>query len=265
MAFGGFIQTAKGRNMLTRAENGVEMTITHIAVGEGFFTSSYNDIERLVQPKFTLPCTVNVIDAGLLVEADLTNAELAESYYLRELGVYATDGKTSVLYVYDNAGTDAQLIQSSTSAVGVAKRLRFILTKSADAKVTVSGVGILYVTPDELEQRLEGYAPTGSLTALEAALAQHGTNLAALTTVVTAQGVADAQHIADEVKHITAADRAVIAAKANAANAALTGITTMETAKLTGNLTLKGATNFATRLISVTASMFLFRKIPTIR
>lgn len=167
MAFGGLIQTTLGRNLSTRSKLGTPMTFTHIAIGDGHYSGSYNDITHLTNSLFTLPAAVTMVGDNALLEVDLNNSGITTGYYFREIGVYASDGTNSVLYAYDNAGSDAQLIQSGGGAVSIAKRIRLVLTELADANVVIDNVDALYVTFEELAQNLSGYATEEELAALE--------------------------------------------------------------------------------------------------
>lgn len=119
MAFGGLILTNKGREALTKAQLGGVLNFTGIAVGDGSYSGSYNDIGSLVNQVSVLDILkADVKDHTCVLTADLSNADIAEGYYLREIGILADNGDETVVYAYTNAGTDAEYIPASTALWG---------------------------------------------------------------------------------------------------------------------------------------------------
>lgn len=152
MAFGGLIITSKGRNALVNAQLSGTLELSYIAIGDGKYTGSFNDILKLKNELFTLDIGKAEIDGdNCIIEADLSNSNLSQGYYLREIGIYAkADGK-DILYVYDNAGDDAEYIPNDEGAVSVEKRLRFTLNIGNVSNVTLSTQSVLYALQSDFE------------------------------------------------------------------------------------------------------------------
>lgn len=157
MAFGGMILTNKGREALTRAQLGGQLNFTGVAVGDGSYGGSYSDIKALSNQIAVLDVLrADTKDNVCTVEADLSNAELAQGYYLREIGILAECGDETVLYAYANAGTDAEYIPAGDGAVSMEKRLRFSLITEGVENITFSPSSVLYLAQQDFEEAMQG-------------------------------------------------------------------------------------------------------------
>ena len=161
MAFGGTIITRNGRNALAGAQLSGKLEFSHIAIGDGKFTGSFNDITKLSHELFKLTnLRLEVHDNLCFIEADLNNGNLSEGYYFREIGLFAKiDGK-EVLYVYDNSGDDAEYIPALEGAVSNEKRIRLQLQISSVKNITVSTPSVLYATKYEMDDLANNVAVT---------------------------------------------------------------------------------------------------------
>ena len=157
MAFGGMILTNKGREALTRAQLGGQLNFTGVAVGDGSYGGSYNDIKALSH-QITVLDVLRAETEGnaCTVEADLSNAGLMEGYYLREIGILAECGDGEVLYAYANAGADAEYIPAGDGAVNMEKRLRFSLITEGVENITFSLSSVLYLAQQDFEEAIQG-------------------------------------------------------------------------------------------------------------
>ncbi len=90
------------------------------------------------------------------MEADLSNAELAQGYYLREIGILAECGDETVLYAYANAGTNAEYIPAGDGAVSMEKRLRFSLVTEGVENITFASASVLYLAQQDFEEAMQG-------------------------------------------------------------------------------------------------------------
>lgn len=113
-AFGGIILTNKGRNLQAKAQTGVELKYTRMAIGDGQLSSqSIPTMTKLISEKKSLPLTkLKVQGQGrVVVGAVLSNQDVTTGFYFRELGVFATDpDEGEILYGYGNSGTNAEFI-----------------------------------------------------------------------------------------------------------------------------------------------------------
>lgn len=157
MAFGGMILTNKGREALTRAQLGGQLNFTGVAVGDGSYGGSFNDIKSLSHQLAVLDVLrADTKDNVCTVEADLSNAGLTEGYYLREIGILAECGDGEVLYTYANAGADAEYIPAGDGAVSVEKRLRFSLITEGVEDITFAPSSVLYLAQQDFEEAMQG-------------------------------------------------------------------------------------------------------------
>lgn len=158
MSFGGLILTNLGRQELAKAETGQVLTFDYVAIGDGEKIGAATAVEELTNELYQLP-VLSVIRKGdtVIVETDMTNAELETGFYFREVGLYAN----GVLYAYDNAGTEAEYIDSASSAVAKSKRIRLALMVSSEAEITVKLDAGLYALQKDLIEHLNGENPHG--------------------------------------------------------------------------------------------------------
>lgn len=92
---------------------------------------------------------IDMTDDGCMLTADLPDVDY--DYYMREIGVIVTTEDGEKLYVYDNCGSDAQYIVSTTGAEKTKKRVRLSLMVSDVENITVSHPSVLYVSYDDFD------------------------------------------------------------------------------------------------------------------
>lgn len=113
-AFGGLILTNKGRALQAKAQTGVQLNFTRIALGDGELgSSSIVDLNALKNEIKSLSLTkIKTMPGGkAVIGGYFTNQELPSGFYWRELGVFAQDPDVGeVLYCYANASTNAEYI-----------------------------------------------------------------------------------------------------------------------------------------------------------
>ncbi|RCX20870.1 tail-collar fiber protein [Anaerobacterium chartisolvens] len=112
--FGGMISTNRGRLLQAKAQTGVELHFTRIAVGDGALGgTSILELNALKNEVKSLEIKkLKVLPEGNAVAGTaLLNTDLASGFYWRELGLFAQDPDAGeVLYCYGNAGTNAEYI-----------------------------------------------------------------------------------------------------------------------------------------------------------
>ena len=159
MAFGGLIITNLGKNVLAKAQLGNKLEFTHVLIGDGKYTGSYREITSLKNQLFKIPVSnVKVDGNSCVIEIDISNLELEEGYYLREIGILVKQNNKDTLYVYDNAGDDAEFISKGGEAATIEKRLRFQLQISNAEEIILKMQSVLYATQvdfEELVQKVE--------------------------------------------------------------------------------------------------------------
>lgn len=155
MAWGGFILTNAGRNLLAKVQAGTiaELNITRFGIGDGNYSGSFSTIANLVSQRQSVPLRAKKAkDQYVNIEGYFSNEGLAEGFYFREWGIFAMNGAQEILYAYDNAGADAEYIAPDGS-IRYEKLLKAALAIAADVNITINTSGAIYVTAEELEER----------------------------------------------------------------------------------------------------------------
>lgn len=150
MAWTGLNLTVDGRSALNRAQTDRHLNFKSIVVGDGNPPGNFGTIKELVHQLFELTeLKIDMTDDGCMLTADLPDVDY--DYYMREIGVIVTTEDGEKLYVYDNCGSDAQYIVSTTGAEKTKKRVRLSLMVSDVESITVSHPSVLYVSYDDFD------------------------------------------------------------------------------------------------------------------
>ena len=158
--FGGLILTNRGRNLQSKAQAGTQINYTRIALGDGNLgSSSILDLNALRNQKKSLPITkLRVLSGGrAVVGTILSNQELTEGFYFREIGVFAMDPDIGeVLYCYANAGALAEYIPPGGGSDVIEKSIDVqTLVGNAQNVTAVIDGSLVYVTREELDYEIE--------------------------------------------------------------------------------------------------------------
>lgn len=154
MAWTGLNLTVEGRAALNKAQTDKHLNFKSIVVGDGNPPGNFSTVSRLVHQLYELTdLKIDTTDTGCMLTADLPDVDY--DYYMREIGVIVTTDDGEKMYVYDNCGSDAQYIVSTTGAEKTQKRIRLSLLVSDVKNITVSQPSILYVAYDDFENAVE--------------------------------------------------------------------------------------------------------------
>ena len=120
MAFTGTILTTKGLVLQNKVQAGAQLGFTKVKIGDGQLGSgqSLEALTDLISPQKTLGITsVAVIGDGTSrVRAVVTNTDLSAGFFVREIGVFATDPDDGeILYCVANAGNECDYLPTPTS------------------------------------------------------------------------------------------------------------------------------------------------------
>lgn len=128
--FGGLIFTNRGRNLQAKAQTGVLLNFTRIAVGDGDLAGSViADLTALKHEVKSLGIARlrTLANGKALVGTVLSNQALVTGFYFRELGVFAQDPDLGeILYCYGNAGANAEYIPAGGGPDVVEKNIDVI-------------------------------------------------------------------------------------------------------------------------------------------
>lgn len=151
--------TNKGRQLQAKAQTGIKLEYTRMAVGSGTLAGqSLAAMTALITPVKNLPIVRLKHPEGstrALVGATLTNADVTTGFYLREIGIYAMDPDDGeILYMYANAGSTADYIAPSGDGV-IQKAINMnVIVGTATNISAVIDESLVYVTRDEFEEAL---------------------------------------------------------------------------------------------------------------
>ncbi|WP_228468954.1 tail fiber protein [Paenibacillus sp. JNUCC32] len=164
-AFGGLIQTNKGRNLQAKAETGTQLKFTRMGIGDGQLSGqSIPSMNRLISEKKSLPITrlKTQLPAQAIVGAVLSNQDVTTGFHFREMGIFAEDpDEGEILYAYGNSGSGAaEYIPAGGTADIIEKTIDMIVTFGQAQNVSaVINSSLVYVTHEELAEALEGLDP----------------------------------------------------------------------------------------------------------
>lgn len=141
MAFSKYVITNAGRDLLLACMATGDFQISSLVLGSGSYSGIMSEITAVVTPELTFSGdSLSVVkrDNQLEVRCKLTNEQLESGFEWREYGVYATDGENTVLYCYDNAGSDSVPISAASGGTAISNTIKVILTISNDAVANIT-------------------------------------------------------------------------------------------------------------------------------
>lgn len=190
--------TNKGRNLQAKAQTGVQLKFTKIALGDGQLAgSAIADLTKLKNLVLNIPIErLRTLSGGRAeVAGILSNQSLNSGFYYRELGLFAMDPQEGeILFCYGNAGNLADYIPAS-GGPDVIERQIVIQTIVGNATniTAVIDSSLVYATVSDmnlsLQQNLEAskeYTNT-EINTIELAIESLETQLGQLTNLETAQ------------------------------------------------------------------------------
>ncbi|BBB91066.1 MAG TPA: hypothetical protein PKA28_10890 [Methylomusa anaerophila] len=154
--YNGMSLTAVGLQLETKAQTGVPIHFTRVALGDGQLQSGQllSALTNLISPKLNLPIIVNdVTGTGTArMQVVLKNEGLATGFFAREIGVYATDPDAGeILYAVANAGNNADYIPAGGGADLVELIFEVYTVVGQAANVTADiNTSLLYATVTQM-------------------------------------------------------------------------------------------------------------------
>lgn len=155
-AFGGLILTNRGRMLQSKAQTGVKLEYTRIAIGDGQLGSTpILGLNNLRHEIMSLPITKLVVQSGgkAVVGTIWSNKDLEEGFYFREIGVFATDPDVGeILYCYANAGNLAEYVPPGGGSDLIERNLDIVtLVGNATNVTAIIDTSLVYATKPELD------------------------------------------------------------------------------------------------------------------
>lgn len=165
MAFTTCTITDSGRDLLLACMASGDFQIHSLVLGSGEYAGDKTQITDVVSPVFTFGKDAIALDKRgdqLEVRCRLSNELLEAGFNWREYGVYATDGKQTVLYCYDNAGDEPVPITAASAGAGISNTIKVILKVDSAATVNVSFEPVPEVALDDTVTENGENAVTGA-------------------------------------------------------------------------------------------------------
>ena len=168
--------TSAGLAILAKAIAGKQLVFTRGAFGDSYSNGSFVDptvaeqaaFTTLINEKLSLPIADIAADAGnAKVELLVKNAELATTFQVREVGLFAKDPDTQqeLLYCYIHYGDGGFIMPAKTTSVAI--EFFYQLTTAIGAAENVTAVmdrTSLYVTLNKFLEHVNAATPHPNLT-----------------------------------------------------------------------------------------------------
>lgn len=158
-AFGGLTLTNKGKILQSKAQTGVQLNYTRIALGDGNLgSSSILELNALKNEKQSLLINkLKILSGGrAVVGGVLSNQDMTEGFYWKEIGVFATDPDAGeVLYCYANAGALAEYIPAGGGSDIIEKNIdvQTLVGNAANVTATIDE-SLVFATQQDLNTRM---------------------------------------------------------------------------------------------------------------
>lgn len=149
--------TTEGEVLIAKMLSGqCEIVFTRMEWGDGALATGEDarNIKEL-KHKITASSTMTVArdNQMVYVSADFTNQELSEGMYLREKGIYASDGTSEILMIYANNGSLAEYIAPAIEGL-IEKTMRSIMTFNQGDNISVQLKSETFIYKDDFEKHL---------------------------------------------------------------------------------------------------------------
>ena len=161
--FGGMTITYAGRNLLAKALVGKQLKFTRAWAGDGYLPdgAKIEELEDIITRKremliknLEIPPYIGTAK----ITTELTNKDLLEGFFIREIGLFALDPDTGqeVLYGYTTAGNTADFIpgENGPDIVHYVYALTVVIGQAKDV-TAIFAENPLHVTYIELNEKVD--------------------------------------------------------------------------------------------------------------
>lgn len=188
--FGNLTITTKGLQLQAKAQLGTQLAFTRVAFGDGQLPEGQKliDLTNMISEKITSPITsIDVIGDGTTrIRAALSNNNLNQGFYLREVGVFATDPvEGEILYAIANAGTYPDFLPAGTGSTIVETTMDLITIVGNATNVTAKiNESLTYTTVADFNEKVGNVAELSNGQIVKE-LKSHATSLADMETQIS--------------------------------------------------------------------------------
>lgn len=151
--------TAKGAALYAKAQTGIALHFTRIALGDGDLgTNQAINLNALISQKVSLAVTeLKVLTGGKAVIGGVMQpSDVTTGFYWKELGLFATDPDLGeVLYYYGNAGAQSDWIPPNGGGTLVEKHINVtpIVGNASSITATIDD-SLVYATVQDLQGKI---------------------------------------------------------------------------------------------------------------
>jgi len=143
LAFTGLTVTTQGANLQTKVQAGTTMSFSKIKVGDGTVSSSttLSSFTALVdsQLEVEIESVTSMGDGTYRVRGTLTNSSVTTGFFLREIGLFATDPDDGdIMYAYANSGDECDYLPAGGGSVVVESVIDLITAVGSASSVTAT-------------------------------------------------------------------------------------------------------------------------------
>jgi opacity protein-like surface antigen len=150
--FGTMVLTNHGLALQNKAQTGIELHFTRVAIGDGIVSGNLIDLTELGSEKKSLSINLLETEGGLAtLRVAFSNFGLTEGFYVREFGVFAQDPDIGeILYSVANAGAQADFLPPEGS--NVVEEIFDVITVISNATNVTAEINesMTYVTQQQL-------------------------------------------------------------------------------------------------------------------
>ncbi|WP_088186040.1 phage tail protein [Desulfosporosinus sp. FKA] len=150
--FAGMVLTNNGLALQAKAEAGTTLTFTKVKIGDGQLGTgqTLETLTDLIHPLENLPIASVSASGGLCtITATITNVGITQGFYVREVGLYATDPQLGeILYAVTNA-TVADYLPPNSATTVVNNQFDIVVVVGNATSITASISPSGLVTQDQ--------------------------------------------------------------------------------------------------------------------
>lgn len=154
--FSKFYLTKKGIDLQSKLQVGATLKFTRVAVGDGIIEdpSTLVELENLVQYRtsYNINDIVNKGDGTSVIKTIVSNKDLEEGFFLREIGVFADDPDLGeILYCVTNTGQYADYLPAmSLNSVDIMLEIITVVGNAESVVIEIDD-SLVYVTRKEFK------------------------------------------------------------------------------------------------------------------
>lgn len=141
--------TEKGLALQTKAQTGIQLKITKVAIGDGTLDTGNSLVELtgLKRERMSVAiANLSIENGSAIIKANFSNKDLMESFYLRELGVFANDpDEGEILYAVAKAGDQGDYLPADNGNEVIEQVFTLSLVVGSATDVTATFAESIYV------------------------------------------------------------------------------------------------------------------------